>query len=122
MEYPTELVAKARYELHVFERVAMDTGAELVAEVERLRTALRLIADDVCDNSYTRAARAALGPTVKGIRVRDDKHPHFHIASYGGGGDVDDRGRQCGHDGVQLWTQAIDGPDFLPNGRRKGKR
>lgn len=35
--WPTELVAKAKYELRIFERVAMDTGAELVAEVERLR-------------------------------------------------------------------------------------
>jgi hypothetical protein len=31
--YPTELVAKAHFELHVFERVAADTGRELLAEV-----------------------------------------------------------------------------------------
>ena len=36
----------------------------MAAEIERLRSALRLIADDVCDNSYTRTARAALGPNV----------------------------------------------------------
>lgn len=36
-EWPTELVAKAKYELHVFDRVAAETGVELVAEVERLR-------------------------------------------------------------------------------------
>ena len=40
MDYPTELIAKAKYELQVFERVAMDTGEELVSEVERLRAAL----------------------------------------------------------------------------------
>jgi hypothetical protein len=32
-----ELVTKAKYELEIFDRVAMDTGAKLVAEVERLR-------------------------------------------------------------------------------------
>jgi hypothetical protein len=40
--YPTELVAKAKYEMEVFERVSSDTGAELIAEVERLRA---IIAD-----------------------------------------------------------------------------
>jgi hypothetical protein len=35
--YPTELVAKAKYEMRVFERVSAETGAELIAEVERLR-------------------------------------------------------------------------------------
>jgi len=37
VKYPTELVAKAQYEMHVFERVSADTGAELIAEVIRLR-------------------------------------------------------------------------------------
>lgn len=36
-EYPKEIVAKAKYEMHVFERVSAETGAELIAEVERLR-------------------------------------------------------------------------------------
>lgn len=31
--YPVELVAKAEYELRVFERVSRDTGVELLAEV-----------------------------------------------------------------------------------------
>lgn len=34
------------------------------AEIERLRAALQAIADDVCDNTYTRTARAALKPNV----------------------------------------------------------
>jgi hypothetical protein len=38
MTYPTELVEKAKYEVHVFERVARDTGIALIAEVERLRS------------------------------------------------------------------------------------
>jgi len=37
MKYPEELIPKAKYELDVFERVSMDTGKELVAEVELLR-------------------------------------------------------------------------------------
>ena len=41
MIYPTELVAKAKYELEIFERVAADTGAELVAEVVILRSLVR---------------------------------------------------------------------------------
>ena len=35
--YPTDLVARAKYEMHVFERVSAETGTELIAEVERLR-------------------------------------------------------------------------------------
>lgn len=33
MTYPTELTQKAQYELHVFERVSAETGAQLLAEV-----------------------------------------------------------------------------------------
>lgn len=39
MTYPTELVEKAKYETHVFERVSANTGIALIEEVERLRTA-----------------------------------------------------------------------------------
>lgn len=42
MDYPTELVAKAEYETEIFERVASDTGAELLAEVKRLRAQIGL--------------------------------------------------------------------------------
>ena len=35
--YPTELIAKAQYEMRIFERVGADTGEELIAEVLRLR-------------------------------------------------------------------------------------
>lgn len=43
-----------------------DSGGEFIkfedhlAEVRRLHTALRNIADDICDNTYTRQAREAL--------------------------------------------------------------
>lgn len=40
MTYPIELVAKAKYETSVFERVSADTGAALIAEIERLRAEL----------------------------------------------------------------------------------
>ena len=33
MIYPSELTKKAQYELHVFERVGAETGAQLLAEV-----------------------------------------------------------------------------------------
>ena len=36
--YPKELVAKAEFELHVFDQVSSDTGAELLAEVVAWRT------------------------------------------------------------------------------------
>ena len=41
MEYPTELVEKAKFEMKTFDRVAADTGNELIAEVERLREIIR---------------------------------------------------------------------------------
>lgn len=59
MNYPTELIAKAKYELEVFDRVAADTGAELVAEVVRLREMLEETGNDCthkcvkCLHSYT---------------------------------------------------------------------
>jgi len=59
MPYPTELVARAKYEIRVFERVAMDTGIELLAEVERLRELLRTSDGEYthrcirCFNAYT---------------------------------------------------------------------
>lgn len=34
---PLEVVARAKWELEVFERVASDTAEELIAEVEKLR-------------------------------------------------------------------------------------
>lgn len=37
MNYPTELVAKAEFELRVFERVSQETGKELLDEVKRHR-------------------------------------------------------------------------------------
>lgn len=63
MEYPTELVAKAKYELAVFERVAMDTGAELVSEVERLRAQIELpreFAQEARRSGSTRLASMAV--------------------------------------------------------------
>lgn len=39
--YPTELVEKAIYELHIFERVSGDTAVALIEEVKRLRELLK---------------------------------------------------------------------------------
>lgn len=36
-KYPTEVVARAKYELHVFERVSANTGEQLLAEVQAWR-------------------------------------------------------------------------------------
>jgi hypothetical protein len=41
MNYPTELVAKAKYEIEIFERPSTETSAELVAEVVMLRSLVR---------------------------------------------------------------------------------
>lgn len=38
MKYPTELAARAQYEIDTFERVSMQTGIELLAEVVAWRT------------------------------------------------------------------------------------
>ena len=42
--YPKELVAKAKYEMNVWDRVAADTGGELIAEVEWLRAEIERLA------------------------------------------------------------------------------
>lgn len=48
----------------------------------------------------------------------DDGNLYFHILSFGGGGDIDDDGNECGHDGVQLDGMEIDQQEYLYNGRR----
>lgn len=45
--YPTELVEKAEYEAHVFERVSAETGVELIEEVKRLRAFRSFLEDFV---------------------------------------------------------------------------
>jgi hypothetical protein len=54
---------------------------------------------------------------IRGDLDADDE-VHLHVASYGGGGDRDEDGNECGHDGVQLGTMEIDQSEFLSNGRR----
>lgn len=39
--YPTELIAKAEFEMRTFERVSQETGKELLNEVKSLRTELQ---------------------------------------------------------------------------------
>lgn len=46
-------------------------------------------------------------------------HICFHIESHGGGGDVDEDGEECGHDGLQLNGMEIDGREFLSNGKKR---
>lgn len=46
MEYPTKLIERAKYETRVFDRVSMETGAELITEVERLRAVLAESCED----------------------------------------------------------------------------
>jgi hypothetical protein len=43
MAYPTEVVAKAEYEIGIFERAAADTSQELVDEVKRLRAVIQAL-------------------------------------------------------------------------------
>lgn len=45
-------------------------------------------------------------------------HICFHVECIGGGGDTDEDGEECGHDGAQITGQEIDGRGFLCNGRR----
>lgn len=48
----------------------------------------------------------------------NETHLHYHIESHGGGGDMDDDGIECGHDGAMLTGMEIDSDKFLSNGRR----
>lgn len=50
-----------------------------------------------------------------------EKYLHFHIMSIGGGGDVDEDGNECGHDGLSISGMEIDINEFLHNGRRVKK-
>lgn len=50
-----------------------------------------------------------------------EKYLHFHIKSIGGGGDVDEDGNDCGHDGFAISGMEIDINEFLHNGRRVKK-
>ena len=51
----------------------------------------------------------------------NDTHLCFHVESHGGGGDVDEDGNECGHDGASLTGMEIDGRKFLYTGRRLSK-
>lgn len=48
----------------------------------------------------------------------DDCNLYFHIMSIGGGGDVDEDGTECGHEGVHVDGMEIDQQEYLYNGRR----
>ena len=62
------------------------------------------------------------GPGEAGPYGEDDEgeptHICFHVECIGGGGDTDEDGEACGHDGAQITGQEIDGRGFLCNGRR----
>jgi hypothetical protein len=45
MDWPTELVAKAEFEIRIFERPSIDTSRALLEEVKKLRAMLRQLAD-----------------------------------------------------------------------------
>jgi len=51
----------------------------------------------------------------------NDTHLFFHVVSHGGGGDVDESGNECGHDGASLTGMEIDDRKFLYTGRRRSK-
>lgn len=48
----------------------------------------------------------------------NETHLHYHVESHGGGGDTDDDGNECGHDGGMLTGMEIDYNKYLSNGRR----
>jgi hypothetical protein len=51
MTYPTELIAKVKYEIDIFERPSAETSLELVAEVVMLRSLVRDMRDAVMSAS-----------------------------------------------------------------------
>jgi hypothetical protein len=48
----------------------------------------------------------------------DYRYNYFHVQSIGGGGETDEDGNECGHDGMQLDAMDIEPLKFLYNGRR----
>lgn len=48
----------------------------------------------------------------------NETHLCYHIESHGGGGDTDDEGNECGHDGGMFTGMEIEYEKFLSNGRR----
>jgi hypothetical protein len=48
-------------------------------------------------------------------------HVYFHVESHGGGGDTDEDGNECGHNGASFTGMEIDGRKFLCTGRRLSK-
>lgn len=51
----------------------------------------------------------------------NETHICFHVQSHGGGGDTDDCGEECGHDGGMLTGMEMDRSIFDYNGRRLKK-
>jgi hypothetical protein len=49
----------------------------------------------------------------------NDTHLHYHVESHGGGADLDEDGRECGHDGAMFTGMDMDSDQFLCNGRRR---
>lgn len=49
----------------------------------------------------------------------EDTHLSFHVQSVGGGGDVDEDGINCGHDGASLGALEINYDKYLSQGRRR---
>ena len=48
----------------------------------------------------------------------DYRYNYFHVQSIGGGGETDEDGNECGHDGMQLDAMDIEPLKFLYHGRR----
>ena len=48
----------------------------------------------------------------------EERYNYFHVMSIGGGGDTDEDGTECGHDGMQLEAMDIEQPKYFYNGRR----
>lgn len=50
----------------------------------------------------------------------NEREIHFHVQSHGGGGDMDEDGNECGHDGASISGMEIEQPKYFYNGRRAG--
>jgi len=48
----------------------------------------------------------------------NETHLFFHVQSHGGGGDMDDQGNECGHEGAAFTGMEMDRRKFDYNGRR----
>jgi hypothetical protein len=63
--YPTELIAKAEFEMRIFERVSQETGKQLLNEVKSLRAILQELSECPFDIDQATVSKNGLEWTMQ---------------------------------------------------------